>query len=119
MSEELGSASAHDEGIRKLESMLAGTRMHASRALKELHERMQADLAEAEHRAHRSERQLAKSRARTQQVRLELQKARKRARKAERRARRLAGQRGEAPRARPAAVRRLGRLARRLRGRGA
>jgi hypothetical protein len=79
--------SAHDEGIRKLESMLAGTRMHATRALRELHERMQADLAEAQQRAARAERKLEKSRQRTKQVRASLDKARKRARKAERRLR--------------------------------
>jgi DNA repair exonuclease SbcCD ATPase subunit len=123
MSEELHTAAAHEEGIRKLESMLGGTRMHAARALKEMHERMLADLVDAQHRARRSERRLAKSRARTQQVRLELQKARQRARKAERRARRLAAQRREAAvlarAGRPARPSRLRRLVRRLRDRGA
>lgn len=106
-------AAAYDEGIRKLESMLAGTRMHATRALKELHERMVADLVEAEHRARRAERRLAKSKARTQQVRIELQQARKRARKAEQRARRPVAK------ARFGGLGRLGGLVRRVRGRGA
>jgi chromosome segregation ATPase len=119
MTEERASEATYDEGVRKLESMLAGTRMHATRALKELHQRMVDDLIEAERRARRAERLLAKSRTRTQQVRTELKKTRERARKAERRARRLAAKRRHPAAAPGPSGSRVARVLRRVRARRA
>jgi predicted nucleic acid-binding Zn-ribbon protein len=67
-----------DEGVARLESVLAGTRMNAERALRELHGAMQRDLRRAERRAERAER-------RVEALRGKLRKARRRAERAERR----------------------------------
>jgi predicted nucleic acid-binding Zn-ribbon protein len=67
-----------DEGVARLESVLAGTRMNAERALRELHQAMQRDLRRAERRAERAER-------RVEALRGKLRKARRRAERAERR----------------------------------
>jgi hypothetical protein len=67
-----------DEGVARLESVLAGTRMNAERALRELHQAMQSDLLRAERRAERAER-------RVETLRGKLRQARRRAARAERR----------------------------------
>ena len=69
---------AVDDGVARLESVLAGTRMNAERALRELHQAVQDDLRRAERRALRAER-------RVEALRGKLRKARRRAQRAERR----------------------------------
>jgi chromosome segregation ATPase len=93
-----------DEGVARLESTLAGTRMNAERALRELHEAMAGDLRRAERRAQRAERKVDELRGRLRRVR----------RRAQRAERRLAA----APQAAaPSSVRRVvGGLRRRARG---
>ena len=69
--------SDRDEGVARLESTLAGTRMNAERALRELYAAMRRDVRRAERRAERAERKAA-------ELRQELQKVRRRLRRAER-----------------------------------
>ena len=64
------------EGVARLESTLAGTRMNAERAVRELHEAMSRDLRRAERRADRAER-------RVEALRTRLRRARRRAERAE------------------------------------
>ena len=52
-----------EEGIARLESTLAGTRVNAERALRELHQAMSRDLARLERRAARAERKVEELRA--------------------------------------------------------
>lgn len=66
-----------DEGVARLESALAGTRLNAARALRELHAAMWRDLRRAERRAERAER-------RAEELAAELRLLRRRLRRAER-----------------------------------
>lgn len=70
--------SDRDEGVARLESTLAGTRLNAERALRELHGAMRRDLRRAERRAERAER-------RVEELRTELRKTRRRLRRVEQR----------------------------------
>ena len=95
--------SDRDEGVARLESTLAGTRVNAERALRELYTSMRRDVRRAERRAERAERRAA-------ELRTELRQARRRLRRTERAA--------AAPPAR-AGLRRLpAGVLRRLRGAG-
>lgn len=66
-------------GVARLESTLAGTRVNAERALRDLHAHMNRDLELAERRARRAERQVAN-------LRRKLKVARRRKARAEARA---------------------------------
>jgi hypothetical protein len=68
--------SDRDEGVARLESTLAGTRVNAERALRELYASMRRDVRRAERRAERAERRAA-------ELRTELRQARRRLRRAE------------------------------------
>jgi chromosome segregation ATPase len=89
-----------EEGVARLESTLAGTRVNAERALRELYDALSRDLRRAERRADRAERKL-------EEVRGRLRRVRRRAQRAERR---LAAAPATTPRS--TTRRALGRLAR-------
>jgi hypothetical protein len=71
-----GIVSDIEEGVAKLESTLAGTRINAERALREFHQAMSRDLRKVERRASRAER-------RVEALRIKLKRARGRAARAE------------------------------------